>query len=352
MQKNTNSKLKILIIRFSSLGDIVLTTPVIRCIKTQLEGVELHYCTKEKYAMVLENNPYIDRLILLKDCLKSIYKELLKEQYDYVIDLHGSLRSHWLTWGGALVTYRFKKLNLLKWLYVNFKINRMPDKHIVDRYLDTVRPLGVFNDGKGLDYFISKQEEIKTEELPLPYQKGFVALSIGGGAQTKRLPFHKLVELCSQIKSPLLLIGGEEEQGEGEKIEQYFKKQKQYQVKNVCGKYNFNQSASLLKQAQLVITHDTGMMHIAAAFRKPIISIWGSTTPHLGMYPYQTPFSVIENKDLGCRPCSKIGFDNCPKGHFECMNSLNFEMIHKKISQLKIVNPAFELSVSTKSSSL
>lgn len=97
-----------------------------------------------------------------------------------------------------------------------------------------------------------------------------------------------------------------------------------------------NESAALLKQASVVITHDTGMMHIAAAFQKKIISIWGNTVPDFGMYPYlnneyRNSFKIIENNDLSCRPCSKIGFDKCPTGHFKCMNDLKMQEITASI---------------------
>ncbi|HRB40127.1 MAG TPA: glycosyltransferase family 9 protein, partial [Bacteroidia bacterium] len=100
-----------------------------------------------------------------------------------------------------------------------------------------------------------------------------------------------------------------------------------------CGITSIGQSASLIKQSKAVITHDTGLMHIAAALRKKIVSVWGNTVPEFGMYPYlpvnSVPFSISEVKNLNCRPCSKIGYNTCPKKHFRCMNDMDIQEIIK-----------------------
>ena len=131
--------MKVLIVRFSSIGDIVLTTPVARCIKTQLENVEDHYATKNQYRSILENNPYIDKIFVLKDNLNELIAELKKENYDVVLDLHNNLRTRILKWKLGIRSHSFNKLNVEKWLMVNFKINKLPDVHIVDRYLETTK---------------------------------------------------------------------------------------------------------------------------------------------------------------------------------------------------------------------
>lgn len=312
---------KFLILRFSSIGDIVLTTPVVRCLKLQYPEAEVHYTTKKSYRTLLENNPYIDKVFVLENGLNELIKLLQLEDYDYIIDLHNNLRTSIIKFRLGVKSFRFDKLNLQKWLLVKFKKNFMPNVHIVDRYMKTVEYLGVKNDNGGLDYFLPEKDKMPLDWLPENFRNGYAVYAIGGQHETKKLPLHKMIELCQTIKLPLVLIGGKEDTIISEQLT--------INIKNIpmidaCGKRNFNQSASIIRNAKLVYTHDTGMMHVAAAFKKKIVSVWGNTVPEFGMYPYQTDFEVIENKDLNCRPCSKIGYDNCPLGHFKCMNDLKF----------------------------
>lgn len=313
--------MKILVVRFSSIGDIVLTTPVVRCLKTQIDNAEVHYVTKAQYQSILQDNPYIDKLFFLKESLTDLVQGLKKEKYDVVIDLHNNLRTRILKWKLGVRSHSFDKLNVEKWLMVNFKINHLPDKHIVDRYLETTKSLGIKNDALGLDYFIPEKDEVPLDWLPQSHRSGFVAYAIGGQHETKKLPLERMIELCKKINKPIVLLGGKEDFENGEKICQAMGAT----VFNSCGKLNLNQSASVVKKASLVFSHDTGLMHIAAAFKKEVYSIWGNTIPAFGMYPYRTKFHSLENNSLNCRPCSKIGFDKCPKGHFKCMKEMKFD---------------------------
>lgn len=316
------NKMKILIIRFSSIGDIVLTTPVARCLKQQLDA-EVHYYTKPAFASILKSNPYIDKVYELPTGKFPFLKALKEEKYDYIIDLHNNLRSALVKHYLGVPSFSFQKLNFEKFLLVAFKINRMPDRHIVDRYLDTAKSLGVVNDEQGLDYFIPEKDEVKLDTLPESHSNGYTAVVTGATAYTKRLPNHKLAELCESIEGPIMVLGGKTDIEAGEYLEAHFSS-KPGKIYNACGKYNLNQSASFIKQANKVYTHDTGLMHIASAFKKDIDAIWGNTVPEFGMYPYLTNFHNIENKGLSCRPCSKLGYNKCPKGHFKCMEELKF----------------------------
>ncbi len=323
--------MKILIIRFSSIGDIVLTTPVIRCLKKQT-GAKIHYLTKKNFEKILTSNPYVDKVFSIEKDISEVITDLKSMDYDYVIDLHKNLRSLQVKKALGTQSYSFNKLNIEKWLMVNLKINRLPHTHIVDRNLETVAPLGIKNDGVGLDYFIPKEDEIDLHELSkkfnflIAYSK-YIAIVIGAAHATKRLPVEKIIDICNGLDLPIILLGGKEDFENGEIIST---KSTGY-VLNLCSKLNLNQSASVVKQAKVVITHDTGLMHIAAAFRKKIISVWGNTIPEFGMYPYYPTASkedifkneIVEVKGLSCRPCSKIGYDKCPKGHFKCMQMID-----------------------------
>lgn len=316
--------MKILILRFSSIGDIVLTTPVLRCLKNQLPEAEIHYCTKINFKSIVENNPYLSKTFYYDKNLSETITALKNENYDLVIDLHNNLRTMIIKLRLGVESRSFKKLNFKKWLLVKWKINRMNNSHVVDRYMDTVAHLGIENDHQGLDYFIPSKDDVKLADFPTIFSQGYDAYAIGGQHYTKKLPLPKMIALCQQITQPLVLLGGKEDAANAQAIIAACGTQN---IVNACGQYNLNQSASIIRQASKVISHDTGLMHIAAAFKKEIISIWGNTVPALGFAPYQTPFTVIENNHLNCRPCSKIGFSACPKGHFKCMVDLDFSSI-------------------------
>lgn len=314
--------MKFLVLRFSSIGDIILTTPVLRGLKQQLPGAEVHFVTKKEYAWVLEANPYIDRHWVLGNSLTALTELLREEHFDAVIDLHNNLRTRGITARlGGVPVHRFNKLNWRKLLYTSLKINTMPSVHIVDRYLETVADFGVKDDGGGLDYFIPEKDRLPGDFLPRPYRGDFMAFAIGGQHCTKKLPPERMIELCRRVQLPLVLLGGPEDAPVAEAVVAALPGRK---VMNLCGQVNFHQSAWLVRQAARVLTHDTGLMHAAAAFRRPIVSIWGNTVPEFGMYPYRTPYEAWQVGGLPCRPCSKIGYDRCPKEHFRCMNEQTF----------------------------
>ncbi len=314
--------MKILLLRFSAIGDIVLTTPVIRCLKRQT-GAELHFLTKKSFGQLLTPNPFLDKVYVFEKNVAEVLPLLKQERYDWVIDLHHNLRSGWVKWVLGRPSRAFHKLNFEKWLLVNFKINRLPPVHIVDRYMDTVAHLGVRYDGKGLDYFIPQDQELPAQVADARLRTGqFTAFAIGATHATKRLPPKKIVAICADIEQPVVLLGGKAEAQYSPDIARLAGDH----VVDLCGRLSLHQSASLVRQATRVLTHDTGLMHIAAAFRKEIVSFWGNTVPAFGMYPFYpegvSGNTTLEVKDLSCRPCSKIGFDRCPKGHFKCMNEL------------------------------
>jgi ADP-heptose:LPS heptosyltransferase len=313
--------MKILIIRFSSIGDIVLTTPIIRAIKQQIQGVELHYITKQKFSSVIEANPYIDKIHTIKDSIFEITHQLKKENFDYVIDLHHNMRTLKLKWILGKKSFSFRKLNWEKFLIVYFKINKLPKLHIVDRYFETLYSIGVKNDSQGLDYFISEKDIVNVSSyLPTYFQNGYTVLVVGGSYFTKQIPINKLKEFCERSSKPLVLLGGKEDALNAEEVHKAFLGK----TINLCGQLNINQSASIIQQAEQVITSDTGLMHIAAAFKKNIISVWGNTIPEFGMGVYlpSNNSKIVEVKNLPCRPCSKLGHHSCPKKHFKCMNDI------------------------------
>lgn len=327
--------LKFLLIRFSSIGDIVLTTPVIRCLKKQVPDAEIHFLTKDSFRSVVEHNPYIDKLHVLAHSWELMIEELKLEQYDYIIDLHHNTKTLRVKKALKVKAFSFYKLNIQKYFYTAFKINLLPKVHIVDRYLKTVASFGVKNDGAGLDYFIAKEEEVKRQDIPASHHAGYIACVIGAAHGTKRWPVNKWIEFCSTLEHPIILMGGKEDADNGNIIAAI----DPVKIYNACGKFKLNESADLINKAKLVISNDTGLMHIAAAYKKPIISLWGNTVPSFGMYPYYgnkftgaQSFDILQVNKLWCRPCSKIGYDKCPLGHFKCMQKITSNEVLEKVT--------------------
>ncbi|MEZ5047153.1 MAG: glycosyltransferase family 9 protein [Chitinophagaceae bacterium] len=338
--------MKFLIIRFSSIGDMVLTTPIIRCIKEQIPNAEIHFLCKEKYKDILAANPHISKFYYLQYDLQPVMLELLKEKYDYIIDLHKNIRTRYVkgilkqAFNSQVISFQFNKLHVQKFLYTKFHLNFLPDKSIVDRYFEGIKKLNIKNDGKGLDFYIANDQKIKDSDLPMSHSQGFVACGIGGQHETKKMPLDKWQALLSKIPYPVILLGGQEDKAQAEQMASI----DPIRIYNACGKFSLAESADIVQHAKMVISHDTAIMHIAAAFKKKIIAIWGNTAPPLGMFPYYghnnykshpSPMSYFaEVPQLKCHPCSKIGYKKCPKGHFKCMKNQNIDLIAAKVLEM------------------
>jgi ADP-heptose:LPS heptosyltransferase len=319
-----NKGLKILIIRFSSMGDIIYTSPVIRCLKNQLENVEIHYLTKPSFKFLLDNNPYLDQLHLLKPKLADTISDLKKERFDIVIDLHNSLRSLLVKMQLGVKSSTYKKERLKKWLAINWKVNLIKSDHLVDRYLKTVAFLGVKNDAKAIDYFLPADAQSIEKILPHHYNKPYIAFVIGATHFTKRMPNNKVIELCNQLNLPIVLLGGKDVADNANAIHQATMDK----TVNTVGKITLNDSVTIVKNAAHVIGFDTGLTHIAEAFNKKLVTIWGSTVPELlGVQPYQVANHYEAGVELSCRPCSKFGLSACPKKHFNCMKTIDLGKI-------------------------
>jgi ADP-heptose:LPS heptosyltransferase len=331
-KKNINTVKKILVIRFSSIGDIVLTTPVFRCLKLQMPTVEIHFLTKLAFKQVTEANPYIDQFYYLDNNLNELIPKLKLEQYDCIVDLHKNFRSFKIKQSLRCRTLTFKKQTISKFLLTKFHINLMSGKHITQRSIDTVLPLGIKNDGKGLDYFLPKNMSISVADLPAQHRFGFVAIVIGASYYTKKLPVEELQLLCTMIEYPIVLIGGKEDTEEGDEVA----KISPFKIYNACGKFSLNESAWLVRESKVVISHDTGLLYIACAFNKQVLAIWGGTSPKLDVEPYygsnnlQKGGAKYKNfivEGLSCQPCSNYGSKKCPKKYFDCMKKQNLSLI-------------------------
>jgi ADP-heptose:LPS heptosyltransferase len=304
------------------MGDIVLTTPIIRCVKKQFRA-EVHVLTKTAYTSLLEQNPYIDRILTLQPSLLHTITEVRREKYDLIIDLHKNIRSRFIAIFSGSASIRYDKLNFSKWLMVRFKINRLPTgKHLVDRYFEALKMQGISDDGMGLDFFIKPEDADIAKQMVsgITYQ----VLILGATYYTKRIPVNKCEEIISSTTLQTVLLGGKDVLD----IAKVLAVKYPQKVLNFCGTLNVGTSAAIIKDAKRVYSGDTGMMHIAAALQKGLVVLWGSTIPEFGMYPYYGQQNIpkhsnLEVKGLSCRPCSKLGFDACPEKHFRCMNDIH-----------------------------
>ncbi len=298
-----------------------------------MPDAEVHFLVKQSFRSVVEHNPYIDKLHVLAHSWELMIELLKTENYDYIIDLHHNIKTLRIKKALKKKSFSFYKINIQKYFYTAFKINILPKVHIVDRYLKTVESFGVKNDGAGLDYFIASNEATKKEDIPVSHSAGYIACVIGAALGTKRWPVHKWKEFCSKMNHPVILLGDKNDNTAGEEIASV----DNVKVYNACGKFRINESADLVRKAKIVITNDTGLMHIAAAFKKPIISMWGNTVPSFGMTPYygDNPVSdvIMQTNKLWCRPCSKIGYKKCPLGHFKCMEKIDTNEVLEKVRQ-------------------
>ncbi len=323
------TKGNILIIRLSSMGDIVLTTPLIRILHHM--GYRVEFLVKPAFSEILAGNPYIHKLHYYSPSFCKFIRSQEKPKYDHIIDLQNNLRSRKLTLTLGAPTTRLNKINLRKWLLTALKINLLPSVHVVDRYIAAGRKLGAKNDGKGLDFFLDARDipgDAITGTAP------FVAMAIGAAHETKSIPVELGAQILQQLPYPVILIGALKD---WERAHEMAERSSHPNVKNLCGKLSIRGSAGIISKAKAVIAPDTGMMHIAAALRKPLTVIWGNTVPAFGMgpyYPEDTPHFNIEVSGLSCRPCSKLGHPQCPKGTFQCMQGHNPKAIAGKILTL------------------
>ena len=307
---------RVLIIRFSSIGDIVLCSPVLRNLKQQFPQIQIDILTKSNFVSVWKDNPHIHRILKWDD--KRDTQAWKSTSYDLILDLHNNLRSFrvkCLRWD--VPNMSVSKENLKKMALVLTKMPFFASTPISERYNGLLEKVGIKCDNNGLDFY-------GLESLPPDFNlsQPYHVIALGGSYETKQVPTKKYVEFLSTEGSEILfvLIGGKGEIESAAAIQMAFPGK----TIDLTGKLSLGQSAQLVKECRVLVSGDTGMAHIGAALGKPILWIWGSTTPQLGMMspkkPNQGELISMEVLGLGCRPCSKLGHHKCPKKHFKCMD--------------------------------
>ena len=316
--------LRILIIRFSSIGDIILTTPIIRCLKNQLNS-DIDFLIKNQYSTLLHANPNINKIIPIGNNTKATLELLRSNKYDIVIDLQNNFRSLKFRLGLGVKSYTYSKQSFKRYVLIYFGIDLLKN-HIVDRYFEAVSNLKVYNDDKGIDFFIKG-----IPKIDFNVSQNYICWCIGAAHNRKKLSALQISRVISKINFPVVLLGGDKEKEISIEIIQNSRSKNIY---DFCGETTIEESAYIIKKSQLVLTNDTGMMHIASAFSNPIISFWGCTKPSLGFGVYN-PSKESKNiiTSLSKRPCSKHG-KYCRVQSKGCIKEIDSETIFEAISNL------------------
>ncbi len=327
---------KILIIRQSSIGDIILTTPLVRAVRKRFPKAQIDFLVKKEFATLLQHNPHISNVLAYDkttgfEGLKALKKQFRATKYDRIIDLHKNLRSTFLKIGLNALTTSYSKEYINRFLLLKLRINRY--KNIIpvyEQYFDAVRKDDIFYDGKGTEVFLPDAEiqkvrqSLKAENYD--FQKPLVVLCPGASSPTKRWTPEGFAEVgnfyAQNYGAWIVFSGGKEDVELCQNIAQNI----DYQIINFAGKFNLLGSGALLGQANLVVTNDTGMMHMAQAQKTPVTAIFGCTVKELGFFPLPKKSNVVEYQ-ISCRPCTHNGRETCPKGHFDCMKKIKSQAV-------------------------
>ena len=320
---------KTLIIRLSSLGDILLTTPVLRSIKKQYPHLEIDFILKKEFIDAVKFNPNISNVFSYdkKGNNQKIFDELIDRNYDLIIDLQNNNRSAGIVQSLSRPVAKFHKPNLKKFLLVNFKINLFKEIiSIPERYAHSFQELKL--DDNGLELFIPNKIEAQ-----IPKNEKQIGFCPGSKHFTKMWPAEYFIELGNKLTAEgekIILLGGKDDWNICDEISSEIK----YSI-NLSGDDNLLQIAANMKNCKYIICNDSGLMHTACAANVPVVSIFGSTVKEFGFFPYNSRSLVLENNSLSCRPCSHIGRKSCPKKHFKCMKDLTPSLVYDNIQNFE-----------------
>ncbi|MEI6638316.1 MAG: glycosyltransferase family 9 protein [Chlorobium sp.] len=327
---------KILVIRLSSIGDITLTTPLVRHLATAYPDAQIDYCTKSPFVSLLVSNPRISTTYTTDHPPVG--------NYDLVVDLQNNFRSKAIVRSlNSVRTVRYRKENWKKWLLVHFKLDFYGFyRSVVERYGDSLPEICISpGDQQGCELYLSSEElSYAAPYFQIPQKT--LALCFGAKHFTKRYPpklFAALVSIL--LKNELLqivLLGGIEDAPQATELMNSLPDTCRSRVVNLAGSCTLMQSAAILSRSDAVLCNDTGLMHIASSFGKKLFVLFGSSSQAFGFLPWNTPYELFEIEGLHCKPCSHIGRDHCPKAHFRCMNDLLPGAIAEHIhSYLKLI---------------
>jgi len=322
-----NNIKKLAIIRLSSLGDILLTTPLIRTIKKQFPNLEIDFILKEQYKDLLSQNHYLIKTYTYNVNQKNfLFNELKKNNYDFIIDLQNNFRSAEIKRLFKVPAVSFNKKTFEKFLLVHFKINKLKNLPLIpERYAHSLD--GFHLDDEGLDLFLP-------EGINSQIQDGLNYIGIAPGSRhfTKMWPEEYYIELGNMLTKNnynVVLFGGKNDKQTCARLAGKIENST-----NLCNDDNLFQTAIDMKKCSAIVCNDSGYMHVACALKIPVLVFFGSTVREFGFEPYKNKNIILENNSLSCRPCSHIGKESCPKKHFKCMLELKPETAFNKLKMI------------------
>jgi len=328
--------MKILILRLSSMGDILLATPVLDVLKNRFPDSEIDWAVYKKFEESIKLNPNISTIISFdkNECLKNIRDQIRSSGYDLVFDLHKNSKTYFLTRNLKNV-FRYNKRVIERLLLVLFKRKYKRIIPATKMYFAALNHAGIETPEK---WQLSFYPDMKVESLTISNyalkSEPYAVIVPGASYFTKIWPKECFKELSEKLLAEkrfrkIIVVGkGEIEEEAGNFICAANKDK----LINLTGRLNLSETAVIIKYADIVITNDNGPMHLAECFNRKIIAIFGCTTEEFGFFPYSTEYKVIENKKLKCRPCTHFGRKKCPQGHFKCMKEITPELVYNEIA--------------------
>jgi heptosyltransferase-2 len=331
---------KILIIRLSSIGDVLLSTPFVRQVRNQFRNAEIDYIIKDIFQDLIQFNPHINTVFPLHlnagdKALKKLKHQLKNRSYDIIFDLHNNFRSNYLRRGINAKDSRSIKKNkirqtILVYLKKNFYNDIIP---IPKRYLKVAEDFDISDDGKGLELYWNDETKMSTEKkaqkVDHDFSEPYLCLAPGAGFYTKRWPAENFEQLIGLIRKEfnyqVVLLGGEEDIELGRFLGT------KNSVHDFTGKLTLLETGVILSKGKALVSNDTGLMHMATAVDTPVLAIFGSTVQEFGFFPFRGKSLVLENAELSCRPCTHIGRKRCPKSHFDCMLEISTEDVFENL---------------------
>lgn len=323
----------ILAVRFSAIGDILLTTPLLRAIRSRHPGARLAVLTKERYVPLLSHNPYLSEVLGIApgEGIRAIARRIRAVRYTHLLDLHGSLRSLALRrlapgpWRG------FSKRRIARTLLVTVKRDTYGSVvPMAERYFEAAAGLDLTPDGGPPDFFIGTQADeragARLRQLGLGGDRPLVALAPGAAHATKRWPPEYWVDLARRIAptgADVVLVGGPDDEALAARIAAAAGDG----VVTAAGSLGLQETGAVIRRAEALISGDTGLMHMATGVGTPVVALFGPTVRQFGFFPYQSEQSVVVDVELPCRPCSAHGGARCPLGHHRCMRGIDPEVV-------------------------
>lgn len=331
----------ILVVRFSSIGDVLLTTPVLRAIKARWPKSHLAFLTRDRFAPVIDGNPHVDQLITLggsadSAAIRELCANELARPWDLLADLHGSIRSR-LVWRNVAASHkvRYSNLRLNRWLLIWCRVDFYGPEppSVPEKYAVPLAQFGVKLDDQPCHIYLRDSDRAEAARLILdkwPEPTHYLAVAPGAAWPNKRWPAENFAEaakrICAREKLNVVLLGGP---GDEQACGQVAAGLGSLQYLNLCDKLSLRGSAAAIEHADHVLTNDTGLMHMATAVGTPLTAVFGPTVKQFGYFPYKATNARVLETDIWCRPCTHNGRKRCPLGHFKCMKGVGVEGVVK-----------------------